>query len=131
MFRRLRRGLVLALLPLALCAGVAQADTSLTVYGDEMVMLAGPASAHVGEPAMFTAACGTVADFAACPLGEFRAFGGRINRLGEGFGTGFIGYYTFRAPGVYSVRYRVGAHCIGSPRLSCPIDAWISTTVTA
>lgn len=34
-------------------------------------------------------------------------------------------------PGLYSVRYRVGASCLGSPRLACPIDAWLYVAVKA
>jgi hypothetical protein len=92
------------------------------------VTVTAPVSAKVGQPAGYTATCG---GGYACPYGEFRAFGGVINRLGEGFGRGATGAYSFRAPGTYSIRYRVGASCVGSPRLACPIDVWITTVVTA
>lgn len=86
------------------------------------VTLSGPDTAHVGTPAVYTSNS---------PYGEFRAFGGPLNRLGEGFGRGLQASYTFRAPGVYQIRLRVGASCPGSPRLACPIDVFVSTSVTA
>jgi hypothetical protein len=105
----------------------ASADTASTTSGYQ-VALTGPSSARVGQPTTYSATCG---GGYACPYGEFRAFGGTINRLGEGFGTGAVRAYTFRAPGTYSIRYRVGASCPGSPRLACPIDVWLYTVVTA
>jgi hypothetical protein len=111
-------------------AGTAGADpaatTSATTASGYEVTLTGPATARVGEPAAYTATCGGGYP---CPYGEFRAFGGVINRLGEGFGRGAAGSYTFRSAGVHSMRYRVGAACPGSPRMACPIDVWISTYV--
>jgi hypothetical protein len=112
--------------------GAAFADTATTTRSDGYtVTLTGPTTATVGVPATFTATCGPTGQAGPCPYGEFRAFGGVINRLGEGFGRGAMGSYVFRAPGYYSVRYRVGASCPGSPRLACPIDAWLSVSVTA
>lgn len=111
--------------------GVALADTATVTRSDGYtVTLTGPTTARVGKPVTYTATCGPVGWTGfACPYGEFRAFGGVINRLGEGFGRGASGVYTFRAAGFYSVRYRVGASCPGSPRLACPIDAWLYVTV--
>lgn len=105
----------------------AGADTAPTTSATNSgVTLTGPAPSRVGQPTTYSATCGGGAP---CPYGEFRAFGGVINRLGEGFGRGATGTYTFRAPGVYSIRYRVGASCPGSPRMACPIDVWIQTYV--
>jgi hypothetical protein len=123
--------LATALAALALTAN-AGADTAPTTSASTtsgyQVSLTGPASAVVGQPATYSATCG---GGYACPSGEFRAFGSVINRLGEGFGRGATGSTTFRAPGTYSIRYRVGQSCPGSPRRSCPIDVWITTAVTA
>lgn len=105
----------------------ASADTASTTSGYQ-VSLSGPATAQVGVPTTYSATCG---GGYACPYGEFRAFGSILNRLGEGFGTGALRAYTFRAPGTYQIRYRVGASCPGSPRLACPIDVWLYTVVTA
>jgi hypothetical protein len=102
--------------------------TSATTDSGYEVTLTGPVTAVVGEPAVYTATCG--GGFP-CPYGEFRTFGGITNRLGEGFGLGDTGTETFRAPGLYSIRYRVGAACPGSPRRACPIDVWINTQVEA
>ena len=102
--------------------------TSASTTSGYQVTLTGPSTATVGVPTTYTATCG---GGYACPYGEFRTFGGVVNRLGEGFGRGATGAYTFRAAGFYSIRYRVGASCPGSPRLSCPIDVWLTTNVTA
>lgn len=105
------------------------ATSTVTTSSGYSVSIEGPASATVGVPATYTAVCGSGRAVSACQYGEFRAFGGPINRLGEGFGRGATGTYAFRAPGFYSIRYRVGASCPGSPRLACPIDVWLYTTV--
>ena len=106
--------------------------TATTTRGDGyIVSLTGPTTATVGAPTTYTATCGPAGQTGPCPYGEFRAFGGVINRLGEGFGRGASGFYVFRAAGSYSVRYRVGASCIGSPNRACPIDVFLSTRVTA
>jgi|GEM_PF-3606190 len=102
--------------------------TSASTPSGYQVTLTGPVSAVVGQPTTYTATCG---GGYACPYGAFRAFGGVINRLGEGFGVGATGTYTFRAPGNYAVRYRMGASCPGSPRTACPISVFVYTTVTA
>lgn len=122
------RPILLAALVVAalVLAAPAAAETVSTMSGYQ-VSMTGPSSATVGVPTTYTATCG--GGFP-CPYGEFRAFGGVINRLGEGFGRGAIGTYTFRAAGAYQIRYRVGASCPGSPRLACPIDLWLSTAVT-
>jgi hypothetical protein len=131
---RHRLAIVLALtMILGLWAiGTAFADTATTTRADGyQVSLTGPATATVGVPATFTATCGPIGWYGSpCPYGEFRAFGGPINRLGEGFGTGAMRAYTFRAPATYQIRYRVGASCPGSPRLACPIDTWLYVVVT-
>jgi hypothetical protein len=113
--------------------GAAFADTATTTRSDGyQVSLTGPTTAVVGAQTAYTATCGPVGWYGSpCPYGEFRAFGGVINRLGEGFGRGAMGSYVFRAPGYYSVLYRVGASCPGSPRLACPIDVWLYVAVTA
>lgn len=110
----------------------ASAFTSTVTRSDGyQVTLSGPDAAAVGVPATYTATCGPIGWYGSpCPYGEFRAFGGPINRLGEGFGTGATGHYTFRAAGSYQVRYRVGASCIGSPRQQCPIDVFGFTAVS-
>jgi hypothetical protein len=131
MTRRLRSTiLATAISALALTAS-AGADTAPTTSASTssgyQVTLTGPASARVGQPTSYSATCG---GGYACPSGEFRAYGSVINRLGEGMGRGATGTYTFRAPGSYSIRYRVGASCPGSPRQSCPIDVFITTSVT-
>jgi hypothetical protein len=102
--------------------------TSATTDSGYEVTLTGPVNAVVGTPTSYTATCG---GGYACPYGEFRAYGEIINHLGEGFGRGATGTITFRAPGFYSLRYRVGAACQGSPRLACPIDVWINAYVEA
>jgi hypothetical protein len=117
---------VAAVAVLGFAAG-ASADTASTTSGYQ-VSLTGPATTQVGVPTTYSATCG---GGYACPYGEFRAFGSILNRLGEGFGRGAVGTYTFRAPGTYQIRYRVGASCPGSPRLACPIDVWLYTVVTA
>ena len=111
-------------------AEASAATSSVTTSSGYTVSITGPASGRVGVPATYTATCGPAGAVAACPWGEFRAFGGPLNRLGEGFGRGAIGVYTPRAPGFYAMRYRVGAACVGSPRLACPIDVWLNTSVT-
>ena len=118
-----------ALIALAILvfAAVASADTASTTYGGNTVTLSGPVAAHVGVPTAYTATCYG----APCAYGEFRTFGGPLNRLGEGFGTGAARSYTFRTPGFYQIRYRLGAQCIGSPRLACPIDVFLYVSVTA
>lgn len=128
------RFFVRRVLPLALAAvlvmAVPVAASTVTRADGYQVTLSGPATAMVGVPAMYTATCGPIGWYGSpCPYGEFRAFGGVINRLGEGFGRGATGVYSFRAAGFYSVRYRVGASCLGSPRLACPIDVWLYTVV--
>lgn len=102
--------------------------TSVSTTSGYQVTLTGPASAVVGQPATYTATCGGGYP---CSYGEFRVFGGVINSLGEGMGRGATASYTFRAPGAYSIRYLVAAACAGSPRRSCPIAVWITTSVSA
>ena len=113
-------------------AGVAFAQTTTVTRADGYtVTLTGPATGKVGQASAFTATCGYPGFVGACPYGEFRMFGAGVNRLGEGFGRGASGSYVFRTAGAYSIRYRVPAGCVGSPRLACPIDVWLSTTVGA
>lgn len=107
------------------------ATATVTRSDGYTVSLTGPVKATVGVPATYTATCGPAGQTGPCPYGEFRAFGGVINRLGEGFGRGATGTYSFRATGTYSIRYRVGAACLGSPNQACPIDVWLTTTVGA
>lgn len=130
--RTLSRFLPLVLIATVLFASSALASTSTVTRPDGyQVTLTGPDAGMVGAPATYAATCGPIGWYGSpCPYGEFRAFGGPINRLGEGFGTGATGRYVFRAAGYYQIRYRVGASCPGSPRLACPIDVWLSTTVT-
>lgn len=105
---------------------VAAADTASVTRSDGYtVTLTGPTTGHVGAASAYSATCGGIP----CAYGEFRMFGGPINRLGEGFGRGATGFYTFRAAGFYSVRYRVGAQCIGSPNRACPIDVFLGVSV--
>jgi hypothetical protein len=129
---RIARLICLTLIPLAAMVGAAtaSADTMTVTRSDGyQVTLTGPSTATVGSPTMYTATCGPIGWYGSpCPYGEFRAFGGPINRLGEGFGTGAQGSYVFRAAGAYQIRYRVGASCIGSPRQQCPIDVWLNTS---
>lgn len=115
-----------------LTTSVALAGTATVTRSDGyQVTLNGPTAATAGMSATYTATCGPIGWYGSpCPYGEFRAFGGVINRLGEGFGTGPVRAYTYRAPGFYQVRYRVGASCPGSPRLACPIDVWLYVAVT-
>jgi hypothetical protein len=124
--------LLTAVALLAVGAAPAVADTAtVTTSTGYQVTLTGPTTATVGVPTTYTATCGPIGWYGSpCPYGEFRAYGGPINRLGEGFGTGATGRIVFRAPGYYQIRYRVGASCPGSPRLACPIDVWLSTTAT-
>jgi hypothetical protein len=127
------RFLLAVLAAIALFApATAAASTSTTTRSDGyQVTLTGPDTGLVGVASTFTATCGPIGWYGSpCPYGEFRAFGGPINRLGEGFGTGPMGTYTFRAPGTYQIRYRVGASCPGSPRTACPIDLWLYTVVS-
>ena len=119
-----------ALVCAAALAAPAAADAATVTRSDGYsVTLNGPPTAIVGQPTSFTATCGPAGQVGPCPYGEFRAFGGTINRLGEGFGRGASAFYTFRAVGYYSIRYRVGASCIGSPRLACPIDVFLGVSV--
>lgn len=105
------------------------ATATVTRSDGYTVSLTGPVTATVGVPTKYTATCGPAGQTGPCPYGEFRAYGGPINRLGEGFGRGASGSYVFRAAGGYSIRYRVNASCVGSPRLACPIDVWLLTVV--
>lgn len=132
MITRLMRAACLALIPFAMLASTAAANTATVTRSDGyQVTLTGPATAKVGAPTTYTATCGPIGWYGSpCPYGEFRTFGGPLNRLGEGFGTGASGSYSFRAIGSYQIRYRVGASCPGSPRLACPIDVWVYTTVS-
>jgi hypothetical protein len=133
MTRRLRRILTVAIAAVALAPTTAAVASTSTVTRSDgyQVTLTGPDTATVGVPTTYTATCGPIGWYGSpCPYGEFRAFGGYINRLGEGFGTGASGSYTYRAPGTFQVRYRVGASCPGSPRLACPIDVWVYTVVS-
>jgi hypothetical protein len=122
--------LATALSAIAITAS-ANADTTTTTStvtkDGYTVTLTGPNSSRVGQPTTYSATCGG----APCLYGEFRIFGGVTNRLGEGFGTGATRTTTFRAAGVYQIRYRVGRSCVGSPNRACPIDVWLSTSVTA
>jgi hypothetical protein len=128
----MKRLLTLTALTALALAAPAAADTATTTRSDGYtVTLTGPTQGVVGQPSTYTATCGLAGQTGPCPYGEFRMFGGPINRLGEGFGRGATGVYVFRAAGSYWVRYRVGASCIGSPRLACPIDVWLYTVVTA
>jgi hypothetical protein len=124
--------LLTAAFVVAVGAAPAVADTAtVTTSTGYQVTLTGPSTATVGQPTTYTATCGPIGWYGSpCPYGEFRAYGGPINRLGEGFGTGATGRYVFRAAGYYQIRYRVGASCPGSPRLACPIDVWLNTTAT-
>lgn len=126
-------GIALILILTLGVVGTALASTQVVTRSDGyQVTLTGPDSATVGVSTGYTATCGPIGWYGSpCPYGEFRAFGGVINRLGEGFGRGASGSYVFRAAGGYSVRYRVPASCIGSPRLACPIDVWVYTVATA
>lgn len=110
--------------PVAVVQAPTLTTATVTRSDGYTVTLTGPTTARVGVATTYTATCGVP-----CGLGEFRAFGGVTNRLGEGFGRGASGSYVFRAAGAYSVRYRVGAACVGSPRLACPIDVWVTTVV--
>lgn len=105
-------------------AEASAATSTVTTSSGYRVTISGPASATVGAPVAYTATCGG----APCSFGEFRAFGGPINRLGEGFGRGPLGSYSFRAPGLYSMRYRVGMTC---GRQACPVDVFLTTSVAA
>lgn len=126
-------GIALTLIACLFIAGVAFAQTATVTRSDGYrVTLTGPDTAVAGVSTGFTAKCGPVGYYDyACPYGSFRAYGGPINSLGEGFGTGASGFYVFRSAGFYYVRYRVGAGCIGSPRLACPIDVFLPISVTA
>ena len=118
-------GLALTLIACEWGAGTALASTQVVTRSDGYrVTLTGPDRARVGVPAVYTATCGG----APCSFGEFRAFGGVTNRLGEGFGRGAFGNWTPRAPGLYSIRYRLGMTC---GRSACPIDVWLTTSVGA
>lgn len=109
---------------------LASASTSTVTRSDGYtVSITGSSTGAVGMPSTYTAVCGMKDQTGPCPYGEFRMYGGTINRLGEGFGRGATGTYTFRAFGWYQVRYRVGAGCIGSPRTACPIDVFLTTVV--
>lgn len=120
--------LAAVLASLVLAAPAAASTSTVTRSDGYRVTLTGPDTATVGTPATYTAKCGPVGYYDyACPYGSFRAYGGTINSLGEGFGTGPMGTYSFRTAGTYQIRYRVGASCIGSPRLACPIDVWVYT----
>lgn len=116
----------LAALSLAAPATASAFTSSVTTSTGYTVTLSGPDTAAVGVPATYTATCGG----APCPYGNFRMFGGYINRLGEGFGVGATGRYTFRAPGFFTARYMVGASCPGSPNRACPIYVYGSTAVS-
>lgn len=126
----MKSAIIAALAALAFAAPAAHAATTTVDYGGYEVSVTGPATGTVGAPSSYTATCGLIGQQFRCPYGEFRMFGGAINRLGEGFGTGSRGEYTFRGFGFYQMRYRVGASCIGSPRRACPIDVWLSTSVS-
>ena len=122
-------GLALALIACEWGAGTALASTQVVTRSDGYrVTLTGPDRARVGVPTAYTATCGPAGFVTACQFGEFRAFGGPINRLGEGFGRGASGFWTPRTPGLYSIRYRLGMTC---GRSACPIDVWLTTSVGA
>lgn len=108
---------ILAILAILGLAAPASAATS-TVNG---VTLSCPDIGHVGQPLTCTGSS---------PYGAFRMYGGPINRLGEGFGTGTSGTYTPRAPGYYTARYSVGAACVGSPNRACPIYVYVGIPVS-
>ena len=120
-------GLALTLIACEWGAGYALAYTAVVTRSDGYrVTLTGPDSARVGVPASYTASCGPAGFVGPCSFGEFRAFGGIINRLGEGFGRGAMGNWTPRAAGTYSIRYRLGMTC---GRSACPIDVFLSVSV--
>jgi hypothetical protein len=120
-----------AVIAIGFSYGAWAATSTATRSDGYSVTLTGPGTGTVGVASSYSATCGYPGATGPCPYGEFRAFGGPINRLGEGFGRGALGTYTFRAAGSYQIRYRVGAGCIGSPRRACPIDVWVYTGVTA
>ena len=79
-----RRGLcttmlATALSALAMTASAGAGTDPTTTATNKGVTLTGPTSSRVGQPTTYTATCGGGAP---CPYGEFRAFGGVINRLG-------------------------------------------------
>lgn len=117
---------VLCIATLATPAAASAATSTTTRSDGYTVSITGPTIGKVGVANGYTAVCGYPGGMGACPYGEFRMYGGPINGLGEGFGRGAYGFYTFRAAGSYIARYRVGASCIGSPRLACPIDVYIN-----
>lgn len=117
---------VLCIATLAVPAVASAATSTVTRSDGYTVTMTGPTTGKVGTASGYTATCGYPSSMGPCPYGDFRMFGGTINRLGEGFGQGAMGFYTFRAPGFYSARYRLGANCIGSTRQACPIDVFIN-----
>lgn len=120
---------VFCIAALAAPAAADAATSTVTRSDGYTVSVTGPTTGTVGASSAYTAVCGYPARIGPCQYGEFRMFGGSINRLGEGFGRGATGFYQFRAAGYYSVRYRVGAACIGSPRNACPIDVFLNGIV--